>query len=183
MDVEAIIHRVDEDIATQQGRVRAAAGRAQEAQRAFAEEEERLTELEQIKKGFVLTIERYSDAIPPADAGGPAPAESPMSEPEPHPWQALTQAEAVIEALAEIGRPATTAEIYEKITGAGRPEGAEQIRSTIGYLNRRAHKINRVDRGLWELPGEAGTEAPAVAGVAVSGNGQANGEVPAWDDL
>ncbi len=166
MDVEAIVRRVDEDLATAEAQLRAALGRVEEAQK-------RVSELTQLRDGFVRTIERYGEVTPTGEAEASAPAESPGGEPVPHPWLALGQTDAVLAALAEIGRPATTTEIYDRLVKAGRTEGPEQVRSAVGYLHRRAKKVDRMARGLWELPG--GSDSPAATEVPSSSNGHANG--------
>jgi hypothetical protein len=174
VDVEAIIQRADEDIAAAEARLRAEEGRLHEVEQRVEEARKHIEELRQLRQGFVLAIERYGQPAPEPDAREAAPTENPPSEPEPHPWRAMSQSDAVIAALTEIGRPATTAEIYERLVSAGRAEGSEQIRSTVGYLNRRARRIMRVDRGLWELPPSSG--APPAAGS----NGHAHADEPAW---
>jgi hypothetical protein len=95
-------------------------------------------------------------------------ADGPPGEPVPNPWIAISRVNAVLATMAEIGRPASTSEIHDKLKKAGRPENAEQIRNTLGYLYRRTKRIIRVDQGLWELPASA--EAAAVQSAA-SGNG------------
>jgi hypothetical protein len=174
VDVEAIIQRADEDIADAEAQVRAEIGRLQEAQQRVTDAEKRLEELRQLKQGFLQTIERYGKLPTSADTPEHQPVESPGSEQVPHPWLGLTQADAVLAAMAEIGRPATTGEIHDKLKKSGRPEDAEQIRSTVGYLYRRTHRIMRVSRGLWELPASAN----GAAGHAAAGDGWANEEVP-----
>ena len=178
MDVEAIIERADEDIAAAEAQVRAEVGRLEEANQRLREAEERLGELRQLKQGFLQAIERYGSQASPLNTPDPELAQSTQNGTAPHPLLASTQVDAVLAALKEIGRPASTAEIYEKLKEAGRPEDAEQVRSTVGYLNRRANRLRRVSRGLWELPSSANTAAKPDA----SGDGRENGEVTLQED-
>lgn len=144
MDVEEIIRRADEDLVTAEAQLRAARDRVEEAQR-------RVDELHELRRGFALAIERYGDAAPPAGAEVSAPAESPGGEPALRSWQELSLAEACLAALAEFGRPATTSEIHSKLAEAGRSVKSEQLRSSLGYLERRAKRIKRAGRALWDL--------------------------------
>jgi hypothetical protein len=43
-----------------------------------------------------------------------------------------------------------TNEIRDKLAESGRPVSAERVRASLGYLERRARKIKRVGRALWE---------------------------------
>jgi multidrug resistance efflux pump len=149
VDVESIVSRLDEDLATAEAQLRAALGRVEEAQA-------RVRELQQLRDGFVGTVERYGKAIVAGEAPPSSETEVAEDATGPHPWSALSQADAVLAALAEIGRPAATAEVYEKLAKAGRSEDTEKVRGTLGYLYRRAKKVDRMGRGLWELPGDQG---------------------------
>ncbi len=168
MDVQAIARRVDEDLVTAEERLRAAQDKVAEAQ-------QHVDELRALRDNFTLAVERYGDTVSSAAAetrrdarsgkGHQAPRArrervtraprraSAESAPGPDGEQSL--ADACLAALVSFGRAATTNEIREKLADSGRPVPVERIRSSLGYLERRAQKIKRVGRALWEPQGSA----------------------------
>jgi hypothetical protein len=167
VDVESIVHHLDEDLAAAEAQLRALLGRVEEAQA-------RVSELTQLRDGFVRTIERYGDVAPAREPDAAEPAELPetvSAQAEPHPWLAMSLSDAVEAALREIGRPAARGEVHTRLTKVGRTENAEQVRNTLGYLHRRAHRIDRVARGLWEVPRGGGGSVSAHATPNHNGSG------------
>ncbi len=171
MDVQALARRVEDDLAAAQEQLRAAEDKVAEAQ-------QQVDELRALRDSFALAVERYGRTASPADAavsGGAKlgrsqraprgkrksatrtrrstaganaePASVPGADGEP------TLANACLAALVSFGRAATTNEIRDKLAESGRPVPAERIRSSLGYLERRAQKIKRVGRALWEPQG------------------------------
>jgi hypothetical protein len=136
VDVESILKKVEEDLQAAEAQLRAAQGR--------------VDELRNVRDGLRLAVERYGQpALFPGDHGRDA-VRTIIDE-----WVAMSQSEATLAALRDIGRPATTREVYERMAGAGRPENHEQVRSALNYLKRR-EVARRIDRGLWEEAPERG---------------------------
>ena len=166
MDVEAIARRVDEDLGAAEERFRA-------AQEKVAEAQQRVDELRALRDNFALAVERYGDATSAADTetaedtkGGRGqraprrtrervtrPRRSASAEPAPSAEGEESLADACLAALLSFGRAATTNEIRDKLAESGRSIPVERIRSSLGYLERRAGKIKRVGRALWEPQG------------------------------
>ena len=160
VDVEAITRRFDEDLADAEAELRAAQDRVAQAQ-------QRVDELQELRSGFTRAIERYGEAAISAgeEVTAPgeevtAPADAPKrrsrrsrSKAAPRPSAELSLADAGLAALAEFGRPATTDEIYRAMVESGRQVRVGQVRSSLGYLERRAKRVKRVGRALWELQG------------------------------
>ena len=153
VDVKAITRRFDEDLADAEAEVRAAQDRVAQAQ-------QRVDELQELRRGFTLAIERYGEAAIPAGEEVTAPAEAPKrrsrrsrSKAAPQTSAEPSLADAGLAVLAEFGRPATTDEVYRALVESGRQVKVEQVRSSLGYLEQSAKRIKRVGRALWELQG------------------------------
>jgi hypothetical protein len=142
--MERIIKRVDADLASAEAVLRAAQGRVVEAQ-------SRVDQLLRVREGLSFAVEHYGAPPSTVDASPSVPVGKDAGT-DTHPWLRLSQMDACLAALADFGRPASTSEIHKKLVQAGRPEKPEQVRNAVGYLFRRAKRINRVGRGLWELP-------------------------------
>ena len=152
VDVEAITRRFDEDLADAEAELRA-------AQDCVAQAQQRVEELQDLRRGFTRAIERYGEAAVAAGEEVTAPAEAPKrrsrrsrTKAAPQPSAEPSLADACLAVLAEVGRPATTDEIYRALVESGRQVKVDQVRSSLGYLGR-AKRIKRVGRALWELQG------------------------------
>ena len=166
MDVQAIARRVEEDLAAAEEQLRAAQETAAETQR-------RVDELRALRDSFTLAVERYGEAAPVAETGPDEgagrgrrqraprrsrervtpPKPSASTEPAPSPEGEQSLADATLAALLSFGRAATTNEVRDKLAESGRSVPVERMRSSLGYLERRAQKIKRVGRALWEPQG------------------------------
>ncbi|HEY1914381.1 MAG TPA: hypothetical protein VGH27_02285 [Streptosporangiaceae bacterium] len=181
MDVEAIARRVDEDLVAAQEQLRAAQDKVAEAQQRIdelrvlrdgfalaverygdttsgqAEPRRRTASKRQPRrsrrpggpvKSQASRESAGTEAAPAAD-GVPAPAADSVATPAADGEPSL--ADACLAVLADFGRAATTTEVVAKLAEAGRVVRPELVRSSLGYLERRAGKVKRVGRALWEL--------------------------------
>jgi hypothetical protein len=171
VDVQALARRVDDDLAAALERLRAAQDKVVEAQ-------QQLDELQALRDSFALAVERYGETATGAKAAAGArrgrgqraprrrvgrsarPRRSTAGAPAqaartPSPDGEPSLADATLAALVSFGRSATTNEVRDKLAESGRPVPVEHIRSSLGYLERRAGKIKRVGRALWEPQGQA----------------------------
>jgi hypothetical protein len=155
VDVEAIMRRVDEDLAEAQAHLRAAQGR--------------VDELTTLRDGFRMAVQRYAPAAAKAvsisDVAGPV-TDSVRVEVRPR----VNLGQAVEKTLEEFGRPASTREVYEQVGRMGRAETYEQVRSSLHYLESRQHRVAKAGRGLWELPVPVGV---SQNGLTYVGDGRA----------
>lgn len=137
VDVESIMQRVEEDLAEAQAQLRAAQGR--------------VDELVILRDGFSMAVQRYA----PRNAAAVT-AEildelaSPVANVSVRPRISLGQA--VQKALEDLGRPASTREVFDQVKRLGRSENYEQVRASLHYLHSRQHRVGKAGRGLWELP-------------------------------
>jgi hypothetical protein len=148
VDVNEIMRRVDEDLAAAEAQLRAAQGR--------------VDELATVRDGLRLAVQRYGSV----ESNGPWQrlTES-VERGTTRPFSEITQMEACLRILTELGRPATTQEVLDKLRSHGRPENYEQVRGALAYLLRKK-RIKRVGPGLWESPTTTDATndfAPAVA--------------------
>ncbi|MBU6430506.1 MAG: hypothetical protein KGR26_15925, partial [Cyanobacteria bacterium REEB65] len=78
-------------------------------------------------------------------------------------WRALSRTMAVHRGLAEIGEPATRAEIGRLLIEHGRDDDLDDVSAALSYLRRHGH-ADRKSGGRWVLL----TEPPAKGVVKVS---------------
>jgi len=165
VDVQAIARRVEEDLAAAEEELHAAQEKVVETQR-------RVNELHALRDSFALAVERYGDTAPadteatesakvgrtqraarPPRERVKRPRRSTSPEPAPGPEGEQSLADACLAALVSFRRVATTNEVRDKLAESGRPVPVERVRSSLGYLERRAGKIKRVGRAVWEPQG------------------------------
>jgi hypothetical protein len=152
VEVEAVIQRVEEDLAVAEAAYRAAEGRVRE--------------LRAVRDGLMIALERYSDkpstsvvsvdtdatVVAIADSRQPAPVSvfnGDGDNDSDDGIRSMRLKDATIRVLKRTHRPVTTREVYDRMHQAGRPENHEQVRSSLNYLKR----VDRVKRTgqHWEL--------------------------------
>ena len=170
MDLEDMLSRVTAELDAAEAELVAATKRREE--------------LRTIQQGIKLAMARYGGAVatptpsagdttPPSgsDGGGAnvlhdtAPA-SHVHAAVNHVKSERNQSDRCVETLREIGRPASTVEVRERLRQRGYEYDAEQIRSTLHYL-RRKERVIRTAPGVWAVPDDA------AAGNGASAQGDA----------
>lgn len=139
VDLETVLARIQADRAEAEAQLRVIQGR--------------LDELTSMEAGVQVAVSASRKYAPAALQATHHEDRTPTQERR---WATLTNMDAAVAALAEIGRPASTREVYEKLRSAGRPEDFEQVRAAFGYLKRKK-KIERASAGLWQPPMVTGT--------------------------
>lgn len=178
MDVQALAQRVDDDLAAAHERLRAAHDKVEEAQQqvnelqalrdSFALAVERYAETASpagaadakpasgAKRSRGQRATRRQSKRTARSGGGAASTSAGIgaeTTTAPSPDGEPSLADAVLAVVTSFGRAATTNEIRDKLAESGRSIPVERIRSSLGYLERRAQKIKRVGRALWEPQG------------------------------
>jgi hypothetical protein len=161
MDIEAVLRKVDEDLAQAQAELRAAQGR--------------VAELENVRTGLKVAIDRYG-LLQAAPDEGRAEVEHAGVADERDFYLAGNRMDMILDIVNRAGRPISTEEVTRRFKSMGRAETNEQIRSTLGYL-KRVDKIERVGRGLWEpIPARSPRNAESPAATGLSGGDRSNSE-------
>jgi hypothetical protein len=105
----------------------------------------RVEELRAMRDGARMLLERYGDDKPP-DGGSDLGELSSLSV-----ITEVSQTDLCEKELRELGRPATTREIHERLSAAGYKFNFEQVRSALGYLKRK-DRVERAGPATWQFP-------------------------------
>ena len=154
MDLDDMLRRADAELAAAETELQAA--------------QQRVTELRTIQQGVRLALQRYgrgSTVVPAAeratpgeDAAAMATSKTPQSirEAGSHRRSEVNQSDLCIETLEEFARPASSADVRERLRQRGHEYDPEQIRATFAYLLRK-ERVVRVSPGVWALPSDHST--------------------------
>ena len=128
----------------------------------------RVEELRAMRDGARKLVERYGDDKS-ADEGsdlGELARLGVITE--------VSQTDLCEKELRELGRPATTREMHERLIAAGYTFDFEQVRSALGYLKRK-NRVERVGPATWQSPRtrEAKSFAPVTDATGANGAGEA----------
>lgn len=165
--------------------IKAALARAvaelEEAEAQAAAIQERVRELQAIRDGLQLAMDRYDpevgDRTVSSEIDGTTTASEAAAEtraPLPGIPRAnsetgeLSQSDLSFAVVTAVGRPVETTEVRNLLNDAGWTFTQEQVRSALTYLFR-SERIIRVAQGTWALPKPAaGSGAPALNGTGGS---------------
>jgi hypothetical protein len=151
MDLDDMLSRADNELAAAEAELEAA--------------QQRVAELRTIQQGVRLALQRYGrgstvvhvpaaeQTTPGDDATAKATSRTPQGirQAGSHPKSEVNQSDLCIETLQEFARPASSAEVRERLRQRGHEYDPEQIRATFAYLLRK-ERVVRVSPGVWALP-------------------------------
>jgi hypothetical protein len=135
--------------------IKMAAAELEEAEAQFHAAQERVKQLETIRDGLSYAKERYGRQLveprpgPGVDGDGDGGGDGRIGASR----GSKSVGDLVLDTLAAFGRPASTQEIFDRLTAEGHPlRDKEQVRSAAGYLSRRKKKIARSasNPNLWQ---------------------------------
>lgn len=156
VDLEAVLARIRADRVKAENQIRTAQSRLDE-----------LASMEAHVTAAMRAAEEYGQGIQATERADRRPV------PETN-WASLTNKEAALKALNEIGRPASTREIYNKLRSVGRTEVFDQVRAALGDLKRRG-QLTKASRELWQPPSPMKTRTGVPANVTELHRAQSSG--------
>jgi len=170
LDVEAALQEVRSDLNAAEERLSAA--------------QAQVAELREASRGLEYALRKYGSQRQARPITPAPPTEVPEGGPRPAvdvAWLVLTREAASLRALTELGHPADTAQIADKLASVGL---TVERRAVKGYMNslKRKGLITSARPGLWDLPansnlldGERETDAANDSGPAEeAGPGEAS---------